>query len=103
MAAFNRLSGADSDQITQDAQHTQAVDAQFIGAISKTKMLIVPDDEQVDTPLHERTGARVEIGPHRTNRVEWHNLTTWSEWTNAHGRSRSWSDTDTDWKDTDTD
>ena len=40
MAAFNRLSGADSDQITQDAQHTQAVDAQFIGAISKTKMLI---------------------------------------------------------------
>ena len=40
MAAFNRLSGTDFDQITQDAQHTQAVDAQFIGAISKTKMLI---------------------------------------------------------------
>jgi len=42
--AFNRLPGANSDQITQDAQRTQAVDAQFIGAISKTKMLIDTDD-----------------------------------------------------------
>ena len=42
--AFNRLPGANSDQITQDAQRTQAVDAQFIGAISKTKMLIEPLD-----------------------------------------------------------
>ena len=30
-----------------------------------------PEDEQVDTPLRERTGARVEIGPQRTNPVEW--------------------------------
>ena len=38
--ACNRLPGANSDQITQDAQQTQAVWNQFIGAISKTKMLI---------------------------------------------------------------
>ena len=38
--ACNRLPGANSDQITQDAQQTQAVDARFIGAISKTNMLI---------------------------------------------------------------
>ena len=45
MAAFNRLSGANFDQITQDAQQTHAVDAQtFIGAISKTKMLIWRSD-----------------------------------------------------------
>ena len=55
MAAFNRLSGTDFDQITQDAQHTQAVDAQFIGAISKTKMLIVAFDGLKDAgnlPAH---------------------------------------------------
>ena len=28
-----------------------------------------PEDEQVDTPLRERTGARVEIGPQRKNLV----------------------------------
>ena len=42
--ACNRLPGANSDQITQDAQQTQAVWNQFIGAISKTKMLIGTDD-----------------------------------------------------------
>ena len=42
--ACNRLPGAIFDQITQDAQQPQAVDARFIGAISKTKMLIDTDD-----------------------------------------------------------
>ena len=37
---FSRLLGTSFDQITQDAQQTQAVDARFIGAISKSKMRI---------------------------------------------------------------
>ena len=51
-----------------------------------------PADQKVDTPLSERTGARVEIGPPRTEPPLW-------DWKGG----RSWTDTDTDWKHSDED
>ena len=50
-----------------------------------------PEDEQVDTPLRERTGARVEIGPQRTNPVEWDGC--------MRSQRSPYDDADSDWYD----
>ena len=51
-----------------------------------------PADPKVETPLSERLGARVEIGPPRIEPPIW-------DWTGG----RSWTDSDTDWKHSDED
>ena len=59
--------------------------------------------EKGDIPLNERRGARVEIGPPRTDPVPWDNLirrggsdSDWSLYIER-SRSRGCSDADTEW------